>query len=280
VNPHGPLPRLNVTVFANDAAARTMLGTWFVALNPDGNFEVSGLPSGSYTVVARSTGAGQRSAAVMPVEVRGKSVGGVKLELASERDVEATIVNDDQSPLKGGFAAHLTPLDDRSARVTTQTMGSKIQFHNLLPLPYTIDVQIPPACDCYVKSIRVGGHEMAPTGAIVSGGEPFEIVLGTGLGSVEGTVVDSAGKPVAGAAVVLIPKNSELTAIKLAEADPSGHYSFAASPPGEYKLLAWADGSVNPIRVPVLLAQNDAKSKPVNLDRAGHATVLLTAIPR
>jgi len=121
---------------------------------------------------------------------------------------------------------------------------------------------------------------MAPTGAIVSGGDSFVVVIGTGLGSVEGTVVNGAGKPVAGAAVVLVPKSAELTTIKRVEADAAGHFVFPGNPPGDYKLLSWADGAMNPIQIPMLLTQNDAQSKPVRLERAGHATIQLTAIAR
>ena len=281
VNPHGPLPRLNVTVFANDRSARAVLGTWFVALHPDGAFEVSGLPSGSYSVVARSADPGQNRTAVQPVDVRGKSVGGVRLELASGRDVEASVLTDDQSATPSiPVTARLTPLDGYSSIVSAQASPSKLQFLNMMPVPYTIRVQVPPNCNCYVKSIRYAGHEMSESGAILTGGEPFEIVLGIGLASLEGTVVDAQGQPAAGAAVVLVPRNAALAAIKTVAADSHGHFAFPGNPPGEYKLLAWADGAIDPIHVPAPLVENEARAKTLNLDRGGRQTVQVTAIPR
>ena len=76
--------------------------------------------------------------------------------------------------------------------------------------------------DYYVKSVRLGNQDVLRSGFTAAGSEhvDLEILLAPSAGQFEGVVTDSDGKPVLGAAVVLIPNDPLYEAASISRWEP------------------------------------------------------------
>jgi hypothetical protein len=110
-------------------------------------------------------------------------------------------------------------------------------------------------------------------------GAPLEIVLSAGVAVLEGTVVDTQGKPLDGAAVAILAKDGPLSSLKTGITDGSGKFLFDNFAPGEYQVLAWEDADLASFYEPGYLKGYEARAKPVKLEPSGRATVQVTALP-
>jgi hypothetical protein len=140
--------------------------------------------------------------------------------------------------------------------------------------------------DFYLKSVRMGGEEVAGTSIDLSsaGGLPgaLEIVLsGTG-GQVHGQVKDEKDEPASGAVVVLIPDSThrgEADLFKEATADRNGGFTIAGIRPGDYKLFAWDDVEPGSWWDPEFLSHYEEKGERVKIEANGSLGVNLRLIP-
>jgi hypothetical protein len=81
--------------------------------------------------------------------------------------------------------------------------------------------------DYYTKSVLLRGQELADTGFTVGPGTVLDVVISAKGGAIEGTVVDGAGKPVAGANVVAVPSSGKLArpdAYQSGQTDEKGQF--------------------------------------------------------
>jgi uncharacterized GH25 family protein len=285
VDPKGPLGRAVVIVLtARDAGPQPMVATAPIARNPEGDFEIFGVSPGAYSLMARVTDAGETRASAQSIEVRDHSVDGVKLELAEARTVKATLTLDDKPATNnnGGYYANLISPDNFGNIGTMQGSfdGTGLTFRNVLPIPYNITMtNLPPNCNCYVKSIVYGGKEIPETGAVLTSGAPLEINLSAKASIVEGTVVNRRGEPVPGAVLAIVPAGGSLAHLKTGTADDRGRFYWPGNSPGEYKLLAWEDVDMASLEMPGILQQFEASAKVMKLEGNGHETIQLTAVP-
>jgi hypothetical protein len=99
--------------------------------------------------------------------------------------------------------------------------------------------------DCYLKSIRMGGDELADGRLVVGNGQAggnLEVVISAAGGRVEGIVADEDSAAVSGALVVLVPEPSrraQTRNFKTATTDQYGQFSLRGIAPGEYQIFAW-----------------------------------------
>jgi hypothetical protein len=95
----------------------------------------------------------------------------------------------------------------------------------------------------------------------------LEIVLSTNAGEVDGTTVDTAGKPVGGVTVVLIPDRSRnrIDLYKTAVSGANGRFVLRGITPGDYKLFAWEDIEPFSYFDSDVLMPFEAKGKPVHI---------------
>jgi protocatechuate 3,4-dioxygenase beta subunit len=139
--------------------------------------------------------------------------------------------------------------------------------------------------DFYLKSVRLGGEEVAGTSIDLSsaGGLPgaLEIVLsGTG-GQVHGQVKDENDEPASGATVVLIPDSThrgETALFKEATADRNGRFTMAGIRPGDYRLFAWDDVEPGSWWDPEFLSHYEEKGERVKIEANGSLSVDLRLI--
>jgi hypothetical protein len=108
----------------------------------------------------------------------------------------------------------------------------RVAVHGLQPGEYIADVR--QSVSVFDSGFEIGGEPPIP----------IQVLLRTGAGTIIGTVVDTRGKPMAGATVVLIPPGSrrENRALyQIAKSDSSGRFTAHNIASGSYKLFAWQD---------------------------------------
>ena len=154
--------------------------------------------------------------------------------------------------------------------------GTAFKFQNVSAVPYAVNVSnLPQDCACYVKSITYGGKEIPESGAVLTGGAPLAIALGSKAAIVEGTVVDGQGAAIPHAIVAIVTGGKA----KFGEADGRGKFYWANNAPGEVKLLAWQDVDAYTMEEPGATQPFDAGAQVVKLAEGAHQTVQLRAIP-
>jgi hypothetical protein len=100
--------------------------------------------------------------------------------------------------------------------------------------------------------------------------------------TIEGTVVDEKGQPVAGATVVDIPAeqlrvHSDL--FEQATSDEQGHFRLHGLNPGEYTVFAFEDLSDDDFRKPEFLAAYEGRGEKVRLEEGSRKTISVKFIP-
>ncbi len=95
--------------------------------------------------------------------------------------------------------------------------------------------------DWYLKSLLFAGREVADTGFAASGETSLDVVVSAKGASIEGKVVDGAGKPAAGVLVLTLPSSGKLgrpDSYQTAKTDANGSFLMRGLNPGEFVVLA------------------------------------------
>jgi len=110
-------------------------------------------------------------------------------------------------------------------------------------IPYDVSFNGLPE-DAYIIRARQGSRDLLSETAEVSGETLIDVVVGSGGGTVEGTVLDSKGRKTEGAMVVLVPEPAfRGTAARYASAnaDQNGRFAVHGIAPGTYKMFSWLE---------------------------------------
>jgi hypothetical protein len=221
-----------------------------------GAFEVAGILPGSYDLYARLP---------EPQAGAGVTFGHVPVEVGRRELTDAIIRVDPTVPVRGSVSLDGSiPTHDIRVAVQVEGSAAKIPLYQAIATrPALVSRQngsfiIPAVMSGRFRVAVQGlqpGEYIADVRQSVSvfdsgfeiGGEPpipIQVLLRTGAGTIIGTVVDTRGKPMAGATVVLIPPESrrENRALyQIAKSDSSGRFAVHNIAPGSYKLFAWQD---------------------------------------
>jgi hypothetical protein len=224
-----------------------------------GEFDIRNVPAGSYNLAGwvreqNPDGGSQLTFALASVDVVNQDVTGIVLEIYPTVRVNGTVVVNGGAPgpvqarvsllvdgpmARGGVYAGLS---QRAVLADSQTGAFMIpavqtgNFHALL------GAGMPP--DYYLADIRQSGVSVFDSGFHVGkeSPAPIQIIVNSGARSVEGTVRDSRGKPVAGAIAVLVPpreRRHNRALYYTAKADAMGHFKIQGVAPGGYSLFSW-----------------------------------------
>jgi hypothetical protein len=207
-------------------------------INPaTGEFEFHSITPGAYIATASSFGLKPQLSASAEVTVSDGDVGGVTLPLAGMPEITGVVhIDPPDGTGTGGISIAARPSVDG----VQPSMGAQIRpdgtfsIEGLQQGAYFLAVQINPPR--YVKSVRLGGQEIGnnsfPVTSAGAGGA-FEVVVGSGGGTLEGTVTDG-NAPVPYSWVLLLGSGIQ----HVSRTDATGFFRVYALPPGDYSAYA------------------------------------------
>jgi hypothetical protein len=245
----------------------------------DGSFEISGVPPGSYVLMARVMAGQQTRMAVRTIEVKDASVDGVRLEITSGRALKGSLKVEGGGTFPASFMSFTSP-EGGVARVMSPASDGNLNIQNVFPVVYSMELMGGnggPYASYYVKSVRYGGREFSPWAIDLSGDGQLDIVLSAKAATLEGSVVDRQGKPAANAAIVIAPATAG-EPLRTGTADASGNFYFAGLRPGDYRVFAWDAAAPEASDAPASLAPFEASSKAVTLAESAREKIQVTTI--
>ena len=134
--------------------------------------------------------------------------------------------------------------------------------------------------DYITKSVSVEGRDVTDSGFLVSSGTFLDVVVSANGATIEGTVTDSKGKPVAYATVVDVPSAERRTRSDLYQQDTTderGHFSLRGLNSGKYTVLAFDELEEDTHQTKFLEAY-ESSGKQVQLEEGARSNVILKLI--
>jgi Polysaccharide lyase family 4, domain II len=272
-------------------------------LRPEGNtfvgeFNISGVPSGSYDVRAwvpeqNPDGGARLTFAHAEIDVFNEDVTGISLDIFPSVRVNGTVTVDGVAPsaalrvwlqVDGALAKAgvYQGLMARASVVNNQTGAFMIPAVPTGHFRALLGPGVPP--NLYVADVRQGGLSVFDSGFDVGRDSPppIEIMLKSGARTVEGLVRDASGKPAMGATAVLVPSRERRQNRALyytAKTDATGHFKIQGVAPGIYSLLSWQnmpDGAYFNDR---FVSRNEDAGRMVNVTQVSMSGADIRLIP-
>lgn len=229
-------PQLQQPAFDGD----TFVQTGAVRRLSPGRIEIAGIPAGQYNIRLFGSGT-QTQMNGVDLTKDGEEIDTSRSEALTSVKVSAQLPGDSTPPtqfrvgLRSGhrLLSAWKPLDDKGEAELPQIPPGKYEV--LVwgpPKPYSI-------AHMSAEGATVSGHTLTvPAGSSPS----VTLTLVGGSVQVDGTA-KRAGKPIAGAMVVLVPRNPEMERdFRVDQSDSDGTFSLRNIVPGFYTLLAIGDG--------------------------------------
>jgi hypothetical protein len=246
--------------------------------DPEGKFDLEGIPPGPYFLTAGCSLGEQRYSARI-AEAGGGDLDGIELRLVPPMELAG------QVRIEGQSAVRLSRIRvDLEAQGRGDVNGDHpvkedgaFVFRNLEPDIYDVVVTFPD--ELYQKSVRLGDRDVSQSGIDLTAGAAagkLTIVLGANGGEIEGAVRNDAGEPAASAQVILVPADPQRAKIfcKFAAASLSGHFRMRGVAPGDYKLYAWDHVDINAaLYDPDFLRPFDSLAESVQIAENGKESV-------
>jgi Carboxypeptidase regulatory-like domain len=128
--------------------------------------------------------------------------------------------------------------------------------------------------------VSLDGRDVADSGFTVSGETSLDVVISANGATIEGTVVDSKGKPAADVTVVDVPTEEHRNRQDLYQRDTTdglGHFRLRGLNPGKYTVLAFDDLQAD-IRQAEFLKFYDSRGEHVQLDEGARTNIVVKLI--
>lgn len=266
-----------------------------------GKFEFQNVLPGSYTVsltVVSGLAAGQphveRIRVATPIEVTKANVDGLRLQPDPGGDVRGRFRMDTGQKFDWTqLNVALVPVDERDAQIAFSgsfgpqlaTGLNKDGTFELKSVPggnyqLVVGARSNNLSDYITKSVSVEGRDVTDSGFVVTSGTFLDVVISANGSTIEGTVLDSKGKPVAYATVVDVPSADRRTRRDLyqqVDTDALGHFSLRGLNPGKYTVMAFDDLEED-THQPGFLEAYEGFQEHVQLDEGARSTVTLKLI--
>jgi len=275
-----------------DIAPRTVGSA---TLNPSrGTFELTGILPGSYELFARvpesnPDGGSGATYGHIPIDVRGQDIGGLAIEVHPSVRVQGVVTTNGAGALPRNMRvavqadgphsklASLSALDQRSVPIAADgafTITSVTAGHFRVWIPGALPSGF------YVADVRQGAISVFDSGFDIGGNTPppLQVILKSGAASFEGTILDTANKPLGGASVVLVPnvlRRQNRMLYRTAVSDRTGHFTIGGIVPGDYKAFAWESVPPGAYYNAGFLAKHEDDGRPVNLSPGALVNVTL-----
>jgi hypothetical protein len=210
-----------------------------------GDFEIRGVPPGSYDLSATWNDGKRQLYGRVPVEVGSANLDGVTVVLGSPIPLLGRFRVEGSDPFDfTRLGLFLQPLDSTRGGASSQIKADgTFVVENVYDGNYRLRILGFPV-PYYVKSAREGGSDVLESGLSISRSQPpahLEIDLSSDGGRVDGTV-SKEHNPVSGAWVVLVPDpphRDREEMYGMTTTDASGRFSLLGLSPGDFKLFAW-----------------------------------------
>jgi hypothetical protein len=260
-----------------------------IAVDKDQNFDIQGVTSGPYLLLASGAEDGVPLTGRVPINIGDADVANADVVVGPESVWSGKIhLDDDDTTLPEGLTISLQP-----RRSTASPSIAKVTENGEFSIPFvpdeTYDLYVLNGPDnSYLKSVRIANSERLSQGLEASGLEaspggappPLDVRLSTQGGQVVGRAVTVDPKVVAsGASVALIPDPSygRVQAYQTTHADEYGNFQLRGIPPGKYVLAAWLDSPPCDVYNPDDLAACQAQGSVLTIEEAEQKSVQLTA---
>jgi protocatechuate 3,4-dioxygenase beta subunit len=244
------------------------------SLNADGTFEASYVLPGAYCLATEPPSPG------LTITMKDRDVTGVQVIGIEEPNLTGVLRVE-------GQAGEFTSAPQIILRGTGYTFRAPVApngnfgIKSMIPGVYSLQV-VPLPKGLYIKSMQLGDRDVSD--GVISIASPeaaLTVVLATDPGQINGTVLDSAGKPGDYCAVALTPKTPtpgrpELYPVANTAADGSFH--FDAVPPGKYRILAFETAEFQLARSPQFLEEVAGSVEDVTVKPSQTTTVRLKSV--
>jgi hypothetical protein len=240
--------------------------------NAAGDFELRGVPPGSYELTA----ADQSQQGRTSVTVGASDLDGVRVTLTPGAEVRLRVVTDGPSNPDLSRLDFMLTANGRNGFGSMGSQGDRFTVRNVPPDHYVLKLFGSLLREYYVKDARAGAADVLTGGLTVAGAGTMdiEIAIAADGATVGGAVRDKNQQPVEGATILLAPeKRSRADLFRTATSDQNGHYEFALVAPGEYKLFAWEDVELGAWNDPDFLKDYENQGEKTVLEPRARATV-------
>jgi hypothetical protein len=255
-----------------------------VTVDKDQNFEIQGVTSGPYLLMASGTEEGIALSGRMPINIGDSDVSNANVAIGPESIWKGSVhMDNDDSSLPPGLLVLFQP-----RRATATPARAEVSENGEFSIPFvpdeSYDVYVMNGPDdSYLKSVRVGNSERLVQGLETPPGDappPLELLLSSQGGQVVGRAVTVDPKVVAsGATVALLPDPpaGRVQTYQTVHADEYGNFFLRGLPPGKYVLVAWLDSAPCDVYNPDDLATCQAHGSNLTIGDGEQKTVQLTA---
>jgi hypothetical protein len=216
---------------------------------PAEGFSISGLSNGVFYAVAQAV-SGERGMALIDarkeVERLGRVYKSARIVVGRPLQLSGRVIAESGAPLElSGAQVMLSSAEPVVSSPPAVPLGSDGTFilSSVQAGTYLLKLSGLPE-DAYVKSARAGGMDVLERLVEVryGGSYPIEVLLNLDGGRLTGTTVSAAGRPFAGADIVLVPDpklRHRVDQYRMESSDRTGSFTIRGIPPGDYKLFAW-----------------------------------------
>lgn len=267
-------------------------GERFTVDHDTGLFDISLLP-GAQTLVAHAAG-GTGYATVPPGDsdignltiVTAKTFdipGRISLEgssgaASSLGDLKISLLRDPPPPTeRRAILSYSTPLPNGALTVEAGVGDYRMNIAPILNANGASNSGVPTGLqDAYVKAIRLGNIDVLNNGLHLERppAATFDIVIGTKLGLVDGTVTGGPQQDAGDVSVVLIPEVRRRTDLyKTTISDLAGRFHFDRITPGDYKIFAWNAAEDGAWFDPDFMTTQENGGKNIHVDSGGKVEV-------
>jgi hypothetical protein len=269
------------------------------AIDAKGNFELSGFVAGRYSMFAVPGGTGGflgGRAGWMTVDVNAQDLENVAIIVPPPFTVSGRIIVEGQNSFdltrmrvfisrKGDVLG--MPFPQRSVQAglpdpNAVSPEGTFKLPDVGPGDYTIGVNYPGA-QTYLKSARLGDIDVLNDGLHLAE-QPerqLEIVIGTEVGAINGTVLNDARDSVVNAVIALVPETSargRKELYKTGGSDQTGRFSITSIPPGDYKVFAWDEVERAAWLDPAFLQPYESQGVSIHVGAGSREQIQLTVI--
>lgn len=281
-----PAERAYVFLVARDDLTGGTGRQWGAPRMMQGGFEITGVPSGSYQLIAQKYDQNERLGATMPVEVGSANVDGLTVTLQAGMTLQGRfVIESAQKPPVKDIRVSLNPADGFGvappSNPETKEDGS-FSVKNVLPGSYRVNAYGAGLQNLYLAEVRYGDQNYTFRALDLSSGAAGALTLifrGDG-GSVSGTVRDG-DQSAADATVVILPVEEERRSqggLRIVQVNGGGSFETKNLRPGDYYAIAIEPAEPGIWDDPEWIRSHQSEMSRVTVSPGGSASVQLKCV--